>query len=343
MKCAGAAYMSKSYDKGSNPAAAEGTAVHEIAETILTGGEVLAGSLASNGVIITADMIEAALFYVQGIRQLCLSNVQYEQRLFCRGVHPECFGTADTVGIKGIDTIVICDLKHGFRQVDPFENWQLITYANGALERLPNATFFEFYIFQTRPSPTVRKWKVRVEHLKMFWEELKVSAANATCEGSPTLTAGQQCRDCKGRHLCPALKESALFAVEMAYEYVDSDTIGLAKELKVLLKGRDAINYRITGIEAELTSVIKSGKPVPGFVLNRVEGNMAWDIPIEDVVSLGEIEGIDLKKDGVLTPTQAINKGLPREYTKNYASRPLKEFKLEILDEKQIRKNFGEK
>src|SRR5690606_34097666 len=148
----------------------------------------------------------------------------------------------------------IADLKFGFRFVEVWENWQLICYACGLLDMLQlddTQTTVEFTIVQPRSyrrDGPGRKWCVLASDLRAHINILQHAAAAAT-----RYIPNPGCGDCPGRHVCVALQQSALVALERAYEGdpFELPPPALGDELRRLKDAAKKIDARISGLETQ--------------------------------------------------------------------------------------------
>ena len=162
-----------------------------------------------------------------------------EQRLaFFVGEIPVQFGTSDPVIIQPEQRELICmDLKYGRGvQVYAEQNEQLMLYALGALDEF--GLLYEFdtvllVIHQPRLNH-LDEWRVSVAELRAF-EKRALNAANLAldlAEGvAPTevqhLTPGDdQCRFCKAKGTCPALRDQVLATVAGDFEMLTQEVVG---------------------------------------------------------------------------------------------------------------------
>ena len=112
-------------------AAAIGTAIHELSEIILRGGEIPTGT--------DPDHLSMAQGYANFVNTLVenprkkLIEVNLDEGL--KSLHPALGGTADAILVDGNHLHVI-DLKTGRVAVDAQDNKQLLTYALGAMRQL---------------------------------------------------------------------------------------------------------------------------------------------------------------------------------------------------------------
>ena len=136
-------------------------------------------------------------------------------------------GTSDAIVVDSINrTLFVIDLKYGMGvRVDATRNEQLMMYALGALEMCEHLCDFDevcMVIHQPRLNHVAEEW-ISVADLLSFMDEVSVGAErvrDATAKRAPTagtiateiwpakfLSPGErQCKWCKAKHDCPAVK-----------------------------------------------------------------------------------------------------------------------------------------
>jgi hypothetical protein len=190
----------------------------------------------------------------------------------------------------------------------------------------------------------VQTWEVSVAELTDLARELMVSARANDPECDSPCTPHGDCRDCKARHVCEALQAASLRAVDEAYlplPLVLSDT-ALVRQRRALATGIELMRARLSGLDAQATATIKSGRPLEGLALESSPGRLAWSKPIPEVIALGVMCGVDLGKPSAITPTQAIKAGLPTDLVAAYATRPAGHLRLVEDDGSAARAAFKE-
>lgn len=194
-----------------------------------------------------------------------MSELHVEQRLpIFGGVIPDQFGTSDSV-IVGDTWIHIIDLKYG-RGVQVFaeENEQLMLYALGALDQfdlLGEIETVRMTVHQPRLNH-VDSWTCSVEHLRAFEQRAIAAGKRALnlADGCDTGDGGaiedlpgmlnpgpDQCRFCKAKATCPALRDQVLATVAGDFEVMGNEPDGdgampVVDNLIALGKGEIAVS-----------------------------------------------------------------------------------------------------
>ena len=276
-----------------------------------------------------SDMVEGGLLYADTIKSM-VSDVKkciVEGYVGAPTIHKELGGTPDCYAFdKDNNTIHIFDYKYGFKYVDVFENWQLLSYAAAVLANTNHAddVMINMVVVQPRSyckEGPVRIWSMYKHNLLPYFARLK-EAADATQTPNAPCVSGSHCYKCPAAHACVTLQQSAYSACDLTSdgEYVlDDQTIGA--EYSMLLEAQDRLKSRISGIEIDLEYRLKTGRSVPGFTLESTVGREGWNIPDNQVIDTADMLGIDVSKIGVITPAQARKKGLNAEVVASMSER----------------------
>ena len=168
------------------------------------------------------------------------------------------FGTSDAV-IVGTTVLHVLDLKYG-RGVQVFaeENEQLMLYALGALDEFDLLGDIEL-VRMTVHQPRLNHyddWTCSVEHLRAF-EQRAIAAGKLAlklADLSPNFTdegnlnpGSDQCRFCKAKATCPALRDQVLATVAGDFEVLGNEPDGdrtqpVVESLIALGKGEIAVS-----------------------------------------------------------------------------------------------------
>jgi hypothetical protein len=356
--------LEAAYPDEDTPHAREGDAAHWCAALILELNndeydfQDTSNGIANNGEQITQEMWEGAKLYAEAVRGVTGYNPEYklviEERVNIYNIHPECWGTPDAWYYNYMEnTLHIWDYKYGHKFVEVTENWQLIEYAAGIINRL-GASFNDdtfkiiFYIVQPRSyhrDGPIRRWRISFKGLLLYFERLRTSESAA-------MEAGAQCRTnpdcswCTASHVCEALQRAVLSAVDYTSTNVPFDLPpnAVGGELRKLRHARELMDARINGLSEQASSLLKSGKRVPYFKLESSPGREKWKKPAEEIAKLGELLNVPLRKPTeVITPKQAIKAGLTPELVHKYAETLNGALKLTETNDTLTLKLFGER
>lgn len=306
----------------------EGDAAHWVAYRMAEGlGTPEEGSLAPNGVAVDAEMIEGGELWCETVGMYGVS----ETPVVCSRIHPtENWGRSDRYRYDPIEgTLRNWDYKYGHRFVEIFEHMQSINYILAEVETLglPENTRAIMTVVQPRsyhPHGPVRSWEVdSVVDLRAYANKMKNAGSEALGDNPRTRTS-EHCLDCPARHACPTLQEAGSTMLEFIRDSAVANPLPreMGRELTLLYLARDLVKARITGLEEQVKSSLRTGSRVPGWVLEASKGKLTWTVPNEEVFQLGDMLNINLRKASLpITPTQAKKVGIKEEVLKDYAVR----------------------
>jgi hypothetical protein len=91
-----------------------------------------------------------------------------------------------------------------------------------------------------------------------------------------------------------------------------------------------------------MASLVRSGKQGTGWALEQSYGREKWTQPVEDVIALGTVLGVDLAAPtAAITPPQARKLGIDADVIAAYSTKPPGELKLVPQSDKAALKAFG--
>lgn len=297
MACPGSLALESGLPDSTSAFADEGTLAHALAAQCLTedcdaaryDNAVL--SYEDHGVakqaVISKEMAEFVQVYLDRIRQYAHGNeLMIEQRLeFSRYVDvPDQFGTSDVV-ILTSDEIQVHDLKYGRGvKVDADNNEQLQLYALGALDTFgPLGDFKRVRMVIHQPRlQHLSEWDCSVDDLLAFADRAK-AAAQAAMAGDGDLVPGEsQCRFCKAKGTCAALRDQVL-------ETVAGDFVDLTKgEIAVSIKDVEGILAQAYGVSGKNVDFEQAGASAR-FVIKKPNIAPQLDGAVERVTSMDDL------------------------------------------------------
>ena len=353
--------MNQAFPQPDSPETLEGTAAHWVAWEILAGRPVAEGTPAPNGVIVTDEMIEGGELLVATIRERMpleqFGQWHIEEPVQIPRVHPQCWGTPDAWGFAlSLATLEVVDYKFGHRFVDEYENDQGVAYTAGIIDvlaeklgkgpgLLDQVITVNFTIVQPRcfyKGKPVRTWSVKASDLRGHINILAGAAEKALLP-EPTAVTNEECRDCPGRHACPALQRAAYADAEYAVKSspVELSPAAASLELRMLERSLERLQARVDGMREAVATYIRQGHSVPFHRAQQGYGRQQWTMPPEQVIAMGQLMGVDLSKPGVKTPTQAKKAGVDEAVIKAYSITPLGSIKLVPDNPADARRVFG--
>jgi len=324
---------------GESDESAEGTASHEVGRLMIwkalhgdIGPELTPGDTAQNGVIIDMEMVESAEIYADDAiaeyrMRVVNGGLKYglENKVDCPSVHPESFGTPDFWMYDPSESLLIVwDYKYGHLVVDAYENWQLANYTAGLVTELA-PTEVEFRICQPRafrPRNVPARWRVPISRLEPMFGVLRERAAEAMGPNG-VCRSGKHCRRCDARTRCETAltADLTLFEAASAPVPIELSVQALGLQLHVVTRAIEALTGLKTGYEEQVSALIRGGQMVPWWALEPVAGREAWTKPVAEVTALGDLLGINLRKEALITPNQARKAGLDNATLALYSGR----------------------
>jgi len=323
--CPASPVMQAQFPEGDKSYAQDGQCQHALgADLIYKPGpaEKYVGKYTLHGVTVTEQHFKNAKIYADHVRSIAGDGAQLEARISAPIIHPELFGTCDAwFYCATTHTLYIWDFKSGFTRVPAFENWQLLGYAAGLIFNpncpASNAARVVMTIVQPRdfgPDGPIKEWSETVEDLQPYFSKLKESAEKVFSE-KPQAVNGRHCQYCKARHACEAKRLGAFDAFQYICEpmprTLTPDQLG--QELEVLVRAKEEIEYRLTGLETQVEGLIKDGKQVPQWDLRSKAHRKEWKLSTDELNQIAQSYKIKLTKNVPITPKQAVDAGLPAE------------------------------
>lgn len=344
IQCIGSRLMpSPVPDSGSAEARSEGNAAHWLAEQMFAGATVGAGATAHNGYVITDDMVEHVSNYVDA-----LDCGEMEADTSYSGQGWEVRGRADHLkfregGDTALHTLTIDDFKYGWRLVEPRENWTLLSHGIGWVirnERAPDRIILR--IHQPRPyhpDGPLREWSCSYEELMGYYHRINERLTHASDE----LQTGPACAKCPARFDCRTLDAAIYNAIDVAGVVFD-DTLPkhvITEQYALFERAEQMIKIGKEAREELISHRIKHGEVFEGYSLERRYGHKKWKPGLTGKM-LSLASGVDLVKDGLVTPAEAIRRGVPKEAVEKLVDRPMLDPKLKRIDaDAKARAVFG--
>jgi hypothetical protein len=339
MACPGSVALEAPFPDSSSEFAAEGTLAHEIAsECLISGADpalVIGKPATVDGFDFTIDktMVGHIKDYMSLVREYAEGGeLLVEKRVGIGHLTGEegAGGTSDAIIIKG-NEIIIVDLKYGMGvRVDAGDNPQLMIYALGALNEYDLVADFDtvtMVIHQPRLNH-VSEHSIPVEELLKFADDVRKSANTAREDNAPLAPGEKQCKFCKAKASCPALRAEMAEVVGGAADLSDFADL-VAQEitpdtsdnyLPVALSKVEMIEQWCKAVRAEAERRLLAGQPVTGYklVAGRA-GNRTWSDPeaVEEMMKktfrLRDDQVYDQK---LISPTTAekMFKGQPKRW-----------------------------
>lgn len=318
VNCPGSAKMEEGLPDGDTSCADEGTVAHWIAEKILKGEELpelgsqwevenkeVLPVLVDSGlptVTFTQEMLDYVRKYTDriSVAQVGESHTEEHVKIFdnLEGT-PDSFYFHDTA-------LFVNDLKYGYQQIDARDNYQLLLYAYGVMQK-----YKEFYsvedvvltIYQPRLDRIDSYTYTREEFEEKITELQRAASTTQAVNATELLTPGDHCAKyyCKARATCPALNKFVLADLPDMEDVEDDIGVKLSK-IPLIRSWCDAVEqeaYRLA---------VREGKPVSGFkAVQSRSGNRKWrsDQEAEQIMRSMRLRSEQMYNYKIISPTEA--------------------------------------
>ena len=299
LKCPPSATLSQGLPSRPNPAAIEGSRVHDVIAKSLTTGATPPPPLPWQTLKTMPDA-EVVAYIRHYISQLGAGEVLIEQRVY---LTKGCWGHLD-IGHVGPEIITVIDYKNGGWDVEAEDNKQMLTYAATFLDKHPNTQWFRLVIFQ--PNSWANKTNIEQQEgfKQRMYSRAEVEQHRQQVEAAIAYTGpplpGPHCRWCSAFSKCPAMSQDANFLMGAISR--DPQTL-LPIELVRMLRIIRGVSDMKETLENELTSRLKNGTTVDGAELKATRKWQAWNDERQAAEKLYQLHGV--KGGKPVTPAAA--------------------------------------
>ena len=315
----------------------EGTAMHEILNTCLAEGlepwEFLGQKI--ENVEITAELTDAVQVGVDHVRSLTTPIAKlFLEYPISSPIHPMFYGTLD-VGIVYDSIIHIVDFKGGAGiVVDVEHNPQFMYYAFGLLQHYPDVRRVILHVVQPRAfhaDGPVRSWEISADDLNAWvYDELVPAMQRAGRD--ETLEAGDHCRFCPAKLLCPLL--TGLFNAAATYNpkaIPSQDDVSLGQSYAQI----QSVKFYLKALEEEAFRRARKGNDLGTVKLVHKKANRVFQPGAAEVfiAKYGDAAYTDraLKSPAEMEKIDATAKALVHEH----AFTPTSDLTLAPIDDKR--------
>ena len=283
---ASVALCAKMPPKPSSTFADRGTLLHDAISQILdTNADVI--NMKYNDHILTQELydekIVPALAFLDEINVDGSLEYAVESRVRFGDLLPGVFGSADLLGRIG-DRAIVLDWKFGDGVVvDAVENEQGMFYAAAAMHTSGVEWVFkdadEIEIIIVQP-PVMRRWVTTPARIKQFERDL-VRAVKKS-ETATTPVAGDHCRWCAAKPVCPAMTGEVDRFMKTSLQTIDATQIGH------YLQQADQIEDFIKSVREMAFTMLENDVPVSGYKLVAKRGTRQWTNEDDAIKFLGD-------------------------------------------------------
>jgi len=314
----------------------EGNAADWLAEQVFAGADInaLVNTKAFNGVIITADMADHVASYLAALHPGGAMQVETSYGTDAWRTN----GRADHIAIvaspedqrEGQYALVVDDLKYGWRIVDPFENWTLISHAIGyCIFRQIQPHTVALRIHQPRPhhpDGKVREWRLSYDELLTYYARIVETLTNPS---NNLVTGLPWCAGCRALATCPAARMSRMNIIDAASrtfsDQITSDALGY--ELDVIRTARATLEAHEAALQELTIHRIKKGEIFENYGLEKQYSHTRFKSGIS-AQALTAATGIDCVKPGTITPAEFKRRGGSQADYDALTERPMTGIKL---------------
>ena len=343
MRCPGSAVLEAQYPDQSSSFAREGSAAHELAAIVLEEPDDSAQryvgrkvEFEDNGELVQWPVDQAMADhvddYVKLVRELAEGKTLLVERKVPIGHITGETGATGTSDVVILDTasnnITVVDLKFGMGvRVDAIENEQLQLYALGALEEyglLGDFDSVSMYIHMPRLNH-VSEYHVTTAELLAFAKRAEDAAQRAEeaqwsvpFDTDAYLVPGEkQCRFCKAKATCPALRDEVGGIVHETATLEDfADLIPERPDsgsgdnyLSVAMSKVDLVEAWCKAVRAEVERRLLAGQTIDGWKLvEGRKGNRAWadEAEVEEIMKKSfRLRDDEMYTQKLISPTAA--------------------------------------
>lgn len=357
LACPGSYWLEAKFQSKDSDSTREGIAAHWVATEYLrqasSSGESLdlVDKFTPEGELITQEMVDGAKLFTTEVMQIIANNtteacaIGIEQNIDIGIIHPLCKGRCDCFVIHS-ETLSVFDYKYGHKPVEAFENWQLIEYAAGLVDKYYDIKHINLFVIQPRNfvSNPVKLHTFDYDQLWEYIEKLRVSEANAVIPQSP-VRPSEQCFTCNARHACAGLKSAALAGIELSESSLPDNVSPqeMGAELRILNHAKKLMEARQLALQEQILDAICKGESIPGFKAEWGTGKTVWELSDGEVIEMAKLFGMDLAKPiEAITPKQAEKKGFDKDLIKQFTKQQSGGIKLVEDDLQLTRKIFNQ-
>lgn len=252
-------------DGPSSPDAARGTMLHDIVASLIV------RDARSDAIDLSALDPEDRAQVEWCVEVAHEQRVGYEEytteaRVEAPHIHPECWGTADFIAARPLESALVIDWKFGRGEVTAaLDNPQLAAYAV-CVARMYGASTVTVGVAQA-PMQRLTMATFDMADIERIEERLRL-AIDACLSPWARMAAGDHCRYCRALHRCPAVMSAASATGQVMPEE--------GYEIARALESAEAMSALAAEIKRRAHQRIESGGEVPGWEVRPGRGRRVW-------------------------------------------------------------------
>ncbi len=279
INCPGSvALVDKMPPQPSSSYADEGTLLHDTIADILDCKGTIEDYVGRthNDVVLTEDLIDSklrpALAALDSVDPDVQMQYMIESRVGFGDLLPDVFGSTDLLG-RIDNRAIVLDWKFGDGvPVSPEENPQLLFYAAAAMRTPQTKWVFEgadeVELIIVQP-PSIKRWLTTPARVKAFEDEL-VAAVKVAMKPDAPLAAGDHCRWCAAKPVCPLMTGAVDRMVKAKLEALP------AEQIAHYLEQVPMIEAFIKDLQQLAHGMLEEGHAVPGWKLVNKRATRQW-------------------------------------------------------------------
>jgi len=224
---------------------------------------------------------------------------------------PGGFVCAGAIIVRG-STLHICDLKYGMGvRVDAEENPQGMLYALGAYlltELVYDIDRVQIHIIQPRIDH-ISQWEISIPDLLRWAEWVKQRAEETLAADAPRVPGEKQCRFCKAKASCAALKKLTEDIIMSDFDDLDNqpkaDTL-TDDQMRKVLDAKPLVEAWLSAVETLVKDRLTRGETFPGYKMVEGKSNRKWaddSLAAESLIYLIGVDAAYTQK--LISPAQA--------------------------------------
>lgn len=337
MACPGSVGLEAAFPDQSSSYAAEGTLAHTLASEHLDGSGLHPSQRIGevhevDGYTFTVDaaMADYVDNYCRLVREYADGGLLLvEQRVPIEHVTGEtgATGTSDAIVVHTANRVLfVIDLKYGMGVRVDADSEQLKMYALGAMEQCDQLGEFDqvcMVIHQPRLNHVSEHW-IYVGDLWAFKRRAAEAAELTRQPDAPLVPGEKQCRFCKAKATCPALRAEVTEVVSGSAtldEFLVPDMTTGDNYLSVAMSKVGLVEDWCKAVRAEVERRLLAGQTVDGFKLvEGRRGNRKWsdDAEVEALFRSFRLRQDEMYDYSLISPTKAekLLKDTPKRWEK---------------------------
>lgn len=256
-----------------------GTAAHALGASCLTDGSDAWEHIGEvfEKFMVDKEMADAVQVYLDTVRPgMAKPGAKvYIEYSISHPAHGLFYGTVDEGAVYG-ETAEVNDYKHGEGiLVEVRDNPQVMYYAFGLLYVHPEVKTVIIRIIQPRISyrEPIRTWIVTADYIRQWAENTLIPAMHTAELDGGDLDAGEWCRFCPAKLVCPLMNQLFGAAVKTnPKQIVELSDASLGRSYQYI----QGVKFYIKALEEEIYNRLNRGRAIPGTKLVPKKANRVF-------------------------------------------------------------------